>query len=114
MYHILFPPQSNRTSWEYYVKATDPDDNPIDLTGCSAVFAVNEKNRGHQRLVASTANGKITFPDIGIIRWFFAEGDMRGLCAGTYETGLVLTSDDGAQSFQFSVGPLPITDGVVP
>jgi hypothetical protein len=39
---------------------------------------------------------------------------MRGFCAGTYQTGLTLTNDDGTQTVQLSVGPLPIVDGVTP
>jgi hypothetical protein len=39
---------------------------------------------------------------------------MRGLEAGTYDTGMTLTNDDGTQTIQLSVGPLPIVDGVVP
>jgi hypothetical protein len=39
---------------------------------------------------------------------------MHGLEPGTYDTGLTLTNDDGTQTIQLSVGPLPIVDGVVP
>jgi len=112
MYSVLFSPQSNKASWEFYGELTDPQGVPVDLTGCTMVFAVNGKNSGRQHLVASTDNGKITFPDTGIFRWFFERGEMGGLCAGTYETGLTIAND--TQTMQLSVGPLPITDGVVP
>jgi len=112
MYHVLFAPQSTRASWEFYGELTDAQGVPVDLTGCTMVFAANEKNGGGQRLLASTDNGKITFPDIGIFRWFFERGEMGGLCAGTYETGLTIAND--TQTMQLSVGPLSITDGVVP
>ena len=39
---------------------------------------------------------------------------MEGLSPGTYDTGLTLTNNDGTQTLQLSVGPLPIVDGVVP
>jgi hypothetical protein len=67
-----------------------------------------------KRLLASTGNGKITIVDLGTFRWFFTLDEMRGLEAGTYDTGLTLTNDDGTQTLQLSVGPLPIVDGVVP
>jgi len=114
MYHVTFPPQSNKASWPFVGMVTDLEGNPIDLAGCSMTFAINEKNNGGQRLVASTANGKISFPDVGYFRWFFTVGDMGNLHPGTYETGLTLTNDDGTQTVQLSVGPLPIVDGVVP
>jgi hypothetical protein len=39
---------------------------------------------------------------------------MHGLEAGTFNTGLTLTNNDGTQTIQLSVGPLPIVDGIVP
>jgi hypothetical protein len=113
MYHITFPQQSNRASWLFIGLVTDLDDDPIDLSACSMVFVVRGKNGGPS-LEASTDNGKITYVDLGTFRWFFTLEEMRGLCAGTYDTGLTLTNDDGTQTIQLSVGPLPIVDGVVP
>jgi hypothetical protein len=112
MYHVTFPPQSNRASWVFLGLVTDLEDNPIDLTNCAMVFAV----RGHNGRVleASTENGKITHVDVGKFRWFFTLDEMETLCAGTYETGLTLWNDDRSQTVQLSVGPLPIVDGVVP
>ena len=114
MYDVTFPPQSNQASWIFIGMVTDLEDQPIDISACSMVFAVREKNRGGQRLVASTDNGKITYPSLGTFRWFFTEAEMNGLCSGTYDTGLTLTNDDGTQTVQLSVGSLPIVDGVVP
>jgi hypothetical protein len=113
MYDVSFSPQSNQASWVFIGMVTDIEDKPIDISACSMVFAVREK-RGGQRLVASTDNGKITYPSMGVFRWFFTESEMNGLCSGTYDTGLTLTNDDGTQTVQLSVGSLPIVDGVVP
>jgi hypothetical protein len=113
MYQVTFPPQSNRASWVFIGVITDLQDNPIDISNCSMVFAIRERNGGVAQLEASTANGKITYPDIGRFRWFFTLQEMHGLCAGSYDTGLTLTNDDGTQTIQLSVGPLPIVDGVV-
>jgi hypothetical protein len=112
MYHVSFPAQSNRASWVFLGEITDLDNEPIDLTACSMVFQIDDKDGG-PRLTASTANGKLTYVDVGRFRWFFTVDEMHGLEPGTYETGLTLTNDDGTQTIQLSVGPLPIVDGVV-
>lgn len=112
-YQITFPAQSNRASWVFLGQVSDLDDDPIDLSLCSMVFAVRDKN-GQLKLEASTDNGKLTYPDIGKFRWFFTVEEMRGLCAEQHSTGLTLTNDDGTQTVQFAVGPLAIMDGVVP
>lgn len=114
MYDVSFNPQSNQASWVFIGMVTDLEDKPIDISACSMVFAVRERRGGGQRLVASTDNGKITYPSLGVFRWFFTESEMNGLCSGTYDTGLTLTNDDGSQTVQLSVGSLPIVDGVVP
>ena len=126
MYHVQFPPQSNRASWIFIGQITDLDDNPIDISACSMVFQISpptqEGSAGYAQasqnvggsLIASTDNGKLTVIDIGKFQWFFTLQDMSCLNSGTYRTGLTLTNDDGTQTVQFSVGPLPITDGVVP
>jgi hypothetical protein len=111
MYQITFPPQSNRASWLFVGLITDLDDNPIDISACSLVFDVRDKD-GY-RLEASTANGKITIIDTGKFRWFFTVEEMRSFCPGQCDTGLTLTNDDGTQTVQLSIGPLPIVDGVV-
>ena len=113
MYHITFPPQSNRASWAFLVAITDLDNNPIDLSGCSMVFAINDK-WGTTRLVASTENGNLTFPDVGYFSWFFTAEEMYSLAPEQHDTGLTLTNDDGTQTLQLSIGPLTIVDGVVP
>jgi hypothetical protein len=116
MYHVTFPPQSNRASWVFVGLITDLDDNPIDISACSLVFCASrcQPHQSNASLLASTDNGKLTVVDIGKFQWVFPLEDMQGLCAGQYETGLTLTNDDGTQTVQLLVGPLPIVDGVVP
>ena len=127
MYHITFPPQSNRASWPFVGLITDYDDNPLDLSGCSMVFQISpptqEGSAGYAQasqnvggsLTASTDNGKLTVIDIGKFQWFFTVDDMRCLNSGTYNTGFVIWRDDNPlDKRQFSVGPLPIIDGIVP
>ena len=126
MYHVTFPPQSNRASWVFVGQITDIDNNPIDISACSMVFQISPQHangsagaalinqgNGAGSLTASTDNGKLTVIDLGTFRWFFTRDDMSCLNAGTYATGMTLTNDDGTQTVQLSVGPLPIVDGVV-
>ena len=113
MYHVTFPPQSNRAAWPFVGMVTDLDDNPIDLSPCSMVFSVRDKNG--TRLEASTDNGTLTFPALGTFQWFFTKEEMRGFCPGQCDTGLVLWHNDNpSDARQLSVGPLNIVDGVVP
>ena len=112
MYQVAFPPQSNRASWVFVGLVTDMNDNPIDLSLCSMVFSLRDKN--YRSIEASTNNGKLTIVDIGTFRWFFTLDEMQGFCPGQCDTGLTLTNDDGTQTIQLSVGPLNIVDGVVP
>jgi hypothetical protein len=114
MYEVTFPLQSNRASWQFVGLITDLDDNPIDISACKLVFAVRKRNNQGDWLTASTDNGKLTVIDLGKFRWFFTQGEMNNLCQGQYETGLTLTNDDGTQTVQLMVGPLPIVDGIVP
>ena len=113
MYQVTFPAQSNRASWVFIGQITDLDDNPIDLTGLPMVFQIRDKD-GCPRLMASTDNGKISIIALGTFRWFFTLQDMQRLGPGQYDTGLTLANDDGTQTVQLSVGPLPVVDGVVP
>lgn len=117
MYLIQFPQTSNRASWPFVGKLTDLKDVPLDLVGFSMVFAIKAPNGGGVVLVASTDKGNLTIlgPDNpGMFRWNFTLQEMGSLCRDTYDTGLTLTTPDGSQTVQISVGPLPIIDGNVP
>jgi hypothetical protein len=113
MYHITFPAQSTRASWVFIGQITDLDDNPVNLTGCSLVFHIGTIDQWPM-LTASTANGKLTIVDTGTFRWFFTRSEMASLSPMQYNTGFTLTNNDGTQTIQLAVGPLPIIDGVVP
>jgi hypothetical protein len=118
MYLISFPQISNRASWAFVGQLLDLSNTPIDLTGFSMVFAIcRPGSRSCPILIASTDNGKLTIltPDNpGMFRWSFSVDEMKGLCRETYDTGLTLTTPDGSQTVQLSVGPLPVIDGNVP
>jgi len=111
MYLVTFPAQSNRASWAFIGMITDPEDNPIDLTGLGLVFGIRDRC-GHQIITASTDKGNLTILDVGIFRWFITLDEMKSLCLGTYQTGMTMANAD--QTVQVFVGPLPIVDGNVP
>jgi hypothetical protein len=111
MYRISIPAQSNSASWAFTGLITDLDDNPIDLTGLTLVFSINDK-RGCQRLVATTADGSITISSlVGQFRWFFTLQQMQTLGVGTYSCGMTIQTADTTQTVQFFVGTLPIISG---
>jgi hypothetical protein len=133
MYLIQFPQLSNRASWPFVGLLTDLNNVPIDLTGYSMVFAICGPcstagyldgygdgygyNATTPLLVATTDDGSLTIygtSNPGMFRWNFTLQQMSTLCRGTYPTGLTLTTPDGLQTVQLSVGPLPIIDGNVP
>jgi hypothetical protein len=116
MYEMHLPAKTNRESWVLVALITDLNDNPIDITGCSLVFRARPPNNIYgPDLLASTANGKLLISDQrGQFQFGFSRDEMHGLCPGTYDTGLTLTSADGVQTMQLTFGPLPIIDGVVP
>lgn len=110
MYHVSFPAQSRDASWAFIGQITDLEDNLIDLTGLTLVFAIRDKT-GCPRLSASTNDGSITILDLGTFRWFFTLQQMQMLACETYQTGFTVTTADLTQTVQFFVGPLPIITG---
>jgi hypothetical protein len=117
MYLIQFPQITNRASWPFVGQLLDLNNVPLDLTGYSMVFAICYPGSNCPRLVASTDKGNLTIYGAeipGAFRWNFTKDEMASLCRETYDTGLTLTTPDGGQTVQLSVGPLPVIDGNVP
>lgn len=116
MYLIHFPQRSNRASWPFIGQLVDLSDVPIDIVDCTMVFAIRDKDC-NIRLVASTDRGNLTIlgaDSPGMFQWNFTVDEMSTLRFDTYDTGLTITTQDGGQTVQLSVGPLPIIDGIVP
>ena len=113
MYLFQFPTQSNRASWHFTGQLIDENDDPIDLTDMVLTIGVYDKD-GCLKLTGSTDDGRITYLDAttGTFDWVFTDTEMRGLCRGTYSTGLIMS--DGANVTQIGTGPLPVIDGNVP
>lgn len=76
---------SNR-DWNYDFEVRDDETGElIDFTGAMVAIGFYDQD-GCQKIIATTANGKITSPSIGVIslRIPYAE---TSLCAGSYDVG---------------------------
>lgn len=76
---------SNR-DWNYQFEATDEDTGElIDFTGAFIAIGVYDAD-GCQRIYATTDNGMIAVPGMGIVTLSVPEAQTN-LCAGTYDIG---------------------------
>jgi hypothetical protein len=130
MIRTSFPPLSTRQSFIDDVWVYDNDDDSlIDLTGCKIQLAIRAQfspfvyDYGRwsgtswnwssgARLLATTDDGSITIPDLGVFIFTFTEQQMAALCPGIYDIACNMARDD--ETIQFILGQLPILDGVVP
>ncbi|MCK1430908.1 hypothetical protein [Bradyrhizobium sp. 87] len=102
--------QSNKADWVTEISATDADTgDAIDFTGASVAFQVND-DQGCQRLLATTANGKITLPDVNTLQVSFTDEEMKTLCSGSYACGAVYSLN--GETNQLLVGTVSIYNGV--
>jgi hypothetical protein len=132
MYQFNFKQVSNCADWIESVELTDEDTGDlIDLTGYTITLQVSwqtPRGQGFVRgnygpggygyngfadnaLVASTTNGKITVPSLGVFTWTFRASDMASLAAGNYEVGVIMANPPSTE--QLILGVVPIVNGVV-
>lgn len=130
MIRSAFPAISNRQSFVDAVEIySDDDDTPLDLTGCTIQVAIRAQfapflyDYGRwpgtsgtwisgTRLLATTADGTITIPDLGVFIFVFTEQQISSLCPGLYDIACNIARD--GEAAQLILGQLPILDGVVP
>lgn len=113
MYQGTLPPASNRAGLELIYEVVDDDtDEPIDLSAAAITFEVRDQKGGTSLLVASISNGKVTIIDTGTFQVSFAAGEMKLLCADTYDVGCTI-QNGSAEPQQFIIGTLPVLAGVV-
>lgn len=103
---------SNRATWFAGVEMTDPeDDTLIDLTGAGVTATMTLRSRTRaETIIASTDDGRLTFPEAGYAVWNVPASAMQDVLAGTYECGLLATKD-GATIQGFLVN-VPIHEGL--
>ena len=129
MYQVRFPQQSNASDWISTIELKSAIDGTlIDMTGASITLQVwRQTNRGVGTgmygwdgvyngtalpvLEATTANGKITVPETGVIQWTFRASELSGLSPGNYEVGMTLTKSP--DTIQLLLGELPIVSGAI-
>src|SRR5437879_2228951 len=102
MIRATLPPLSNRESWADVIEFVDADTGvALDLTSMTAQILIRStgsrapqtdywpfSNTGSYpipQLLATTENGKITFPESDMLLFAFSEADMRTLCPGQYQ-----------------------------
>lgn len=130
MFRSAFPAITNRQSFIDEVEVLDADDGtPVDLTGCRIVVGI--RLRHYQgwgwdywpypaapslyvdapRLVASTDDGTVTIPDLGVFFFNFTFTQIASLRPAIYDVGATVTRD--GEEVELLLGQLPVLDGVV-
>lgn len=112
MYNVTFDPISNRADWIESIEFVDDDTEAVitDLDDVTIEIEVRDRYRC-RCLSGSTDDGTILPLGGGVMQWHFTADQMRSMCAGTYEVGLIFTRDDITE--QELIGTLPVLDGVV-
>jgi hypothetical protein len=78
--------ETSHRDWVYDFSVEDEDTgDAIDLTGAFIAIAITDAD-GCQRIYATTDNGKITIPSLGVVTLTILYSETN-LCAGTYGIG---------------------------
>lgn len=109
LYRGTFPEISNRADWITEIEIVNDDtETTIDIS--TATFIVELQDVGFaQKLLATTANGKVTLPATGIFRFTFTAEEMAELPEGNYHIGIRMTLD--SVRYQLFVAEVPIVEG---
>lgn len=104
-----FPPVSNAVQFLCDGDIFDEDAGAaIDLSD-AVITVIVKDDCGNQRLIASTANGKVTLPDTDAFRISFTKSEMAGLAPCTYLLGLILELD--SVEYQLILADFPVIEG---
>jgi hypothetical protein len=108
-YHTSFD-QSNKADWAFDVTATDAETGEaIDFTGAEVAFMVKDQSRCTVLSATTDADDGITISTTTIsVR--FDDSDMNGICAGSYNVGMIYRLND--ETAQIFTGTVTIFDGV--
>lgn len=131
MFQGAFPAITNRQGFVDEVEVIDADDGtPIDLTGSTIQVAIcgqvspyfydyghwpvspNFGAWGYPRLLATTADGTVTIPEIGVFIFTFTPAQIATLCPGQYVVACNMARD--GETIQPILGTMSVLDGVVP
>jgi len=119
MYEGTFARVSNRATWNDTVEVRD--DNTDELFDLSEVDEITLQLchrrpddygwSGSSVLSATLTGGDIVITDLGTFEFTFNNGTMSGICASTYDIGLILQIDETVT--QLVIGSVAVIDGVV-
>jgi hypothetical protein len=110
MLRARLDPITTASDWVDTVRLRDSDDGTdFVLTDCDAELAVRKIGCQTVTTVASTTDGKITFPATGYVHWEVL-ADSYSWDVGEYEVKLTLSRD--AYTEIFILGTLPVLDGM--
>lgn len=101
---------SNKADWTIQIIATDDETgNAIDFAGASVAVVVKDE-RDCLTLTATTENGKVTLPSLGVVECKFDLDDMKKLSPATYKIGGVYELN--GETNQLFVGEFSVYDGI--
>jgi hypothetical protein len=110
---VTFEAVTNREDWDVEVTVYDPDTGaPMDLAALTAAsLAIRDPERNSVALTGALGAGvTVESAAQGVLLLHVDASAMRGLCAKSYDVGLVLTI--GGATKQAILGALPVEDGV--
>jgi hypothetical protein len=110
MYLGALPAVTNRSTYKEQIEVSDVDTGElVDLTDATIAFEIRDQ-LSQEAVLSATLAGGIAVISTGIFEVTFTSAQMRGLQAGTYDVGCVVSRDDDEQLI---AGTLPVLDGVI-
>lgn len=104
---------SNRATYQLDLQLYDDEDGEgISLADATITMEIRRPGCSSPEISATNGSGiEITDEDEGQFEVTFTVGQMRDLCAMTYECGIIIEQND--ETTQYFIGTLPVMDGVV-
>jgi hypothetical protein len=112
MYIGSLPSFTNREDWDQSITVVSSSGAPVDITGASISLGLRDQKNKTQLVGAQVGNGiTLTDPVNGVFQWLISADQVRGLCQGTYDVGIVIALNGGKR--QLFAGTVPVVDGIV-
>ncbi len=105
-------PVSNRETWTRSAEVFESAPGDIDITGAAITVGLRDQKTKSVMHNLTVGDGvTITSGTGGAFEWTLTETQMRSICPGTYDLGIVVEiSDTYTQLF---AGTVPVVDGVI-
>lgn len=112
MYIGALEPVTNREDWTIDGELTDESGVAVDITTADITMGVRDQKTKSQVLTAEVGDGiTILVGPSGTFEIAFLASQMRALCAGTYDVGIII--EIATDTTQLFTGTVRIIDGVV-